>query len=239
MDLKRKPLSAAALAGGKSSRMGTDKALLPLAEGGPSMLALVLDSLSVVADEVFVVANDQERYGRFGVPVVKDVHPDSGALGGIHTAIQSSTYEHCLVVACDMPFLNTDLLRHMADESRDYDVLVPLVPGQSRQRGDGLVFQTLHAIYSKRCLSLIDERILAGKRQVVGFFEDARVRTIGVAEIARWDPGLRSFFNANSPEALSIAAELSASVELDHGSGRFQGKRTPNIRQMTARNGKQ
>lgn len=235
MNLKRKPLSAAALAGGKSSRMGTDKALLPLAEGGPSMLALVLDSLSVVADEVFVVANDQERYGRFGVPVLKDVHPDSGALGGIHTAIQSSTYEHCLVVACDMPFLNTDLLRHMADESRDYDVLVPLVPGQSRQRGDGLVFQTLHAIYGKRCVSLIEERISGGNRQVVGFFEDARVRTISVAEITRWDPSLRSLFNANTPHALSMAAELSKTVELDHGSGRFRRKELPTNRQRTAR----
>src|SRR3712207_2627124 len=94
-----------------------------------------------------------------------------------------------------------------------YDVLVPLIPGESRQRSDGLVFQTLHAIYSKRCLPFIERRIVEGKKQVIGFFDDVRVRTLDEAEILRWDPGLRSFFNANTPEALLAAAEMSARQE--------------------------
>jgi molybdopterin-guanine dinucleotide biosynthesis protein A len=106
----------------------------------------------------------------------------------------------------------------MADEPRDYDVLVPLIAGESRQRGDGLVFQTLHAIYSKRCLPFIEKRIAEGNKQVVGFFEDVQVRTLDVAEIARWDPGLQSFFNANTPEALRVAAEVSALTEPDANS---------------------
>jgi molybdopterin-guanine dinucleotide biosynthesis protein A len=103
----------------------------------------------------------------------------------------------------------------MAGEPRDYDVLVPLIPGESRQRDDGLVFQTLHAIYGKRCLPFIAKRIAEGKKQVLGFFEDVRVRTLDVTEIARWDPDLRSFFNANTPEALQIAAQISVSAERD------------------------
>ncbi len=209
------PLSAAALAGGQSRRMGTDKALLPLVAGGQPMLGVVLERLFTVADDVLVVANDQARYATLGARVVPDLHREVGALGGIQAAIAWSAHEHCLVVACDMPFLSLPLLRRMADEPRDYDVLVPLIPGQSRQRGDGLVFQTLHAIYSKRCLPFIEKRIAEGNKQVVGFFEDVRVRTLEAAEIARWDPDLRSFFNANTPEALRAAAELSPSAERD------------------------
>jgi molybdenum cofactor guanylyltransferase len=193
--------------------MGIDKALLPLVAGGQPMLGMVLERLSAVADDVFVVANHEARYASLGARVVPDLHPDVGALGGIESAIACSAHVHCLVVACDMPFLCLPLLRRMADETRDYDVLVPLIPGESRQRNDGLVFQTLHAIYSKSCLPFIEKRIAEGKKQVVSFFEDVRVRTLDVAEIARWDPDLRSFFNANTPEALRVAAEVSASSE--------------------------
>ena len=194
--------------------MGTDKALLPLVAGGPPMLGLVLERLRSIADEVVVVANERERYATFGARVVPDLHPKIGALGGIQAAVTWSAHEHCLVVACDMPFLSLPLLRRMVSEPRDYDVLVPLIPGESRQRGDGLVFQTLHAIYSKQCLPFIEKRIATGNKQVVGFFEDVRVRTIDVGDVPRWDPDLRSFFNANTPEAL-LAAQ--ASVQAEHG----------------------
>jgi molybdenum cofactor guanylyltransferase len=211
----RAPLGAAVLAGGQSRRMGTDKALLPLVAGGPPMLAVVLDRLSAVADETIVVADDRPRYAALGARVVPDLSRHVGALGGIQAAIAWSAHEYCLVVACDMPFLSLPLLRRMAAEPRDYDVLVPLIPGESRQRNDGLVYQTLHAIYSKRCLPFIEKRIAEGRKQVVGFFDDVRVRTLDVAEISRWDPHLRSFFNANTPEALLIAAQVSAQAERD------------------------
>jgi molybdopterin-guanine dinucleotide biosynthesis protein A len=112
-----------------------------------------------------------------------------------------------------MPFLSLPLLRRMANEPRDYDVLVPLIPGESRQRSDGLVFQTLHAVYSKECLPLIEKQIVEGKKQVVAFFEGVRVRTLDVAELSRWDPDLRSFFNANTPEALRAAAQVMSEAE--------------------------
>ena len=209
----RASLGAAVLAGGQSRRMGTDKALLPLVEGGPPMLRVVLDRLSAVADETIIVANDRPRYAELGARVVPDLNRHVGALGGIQAAIAWSAHEHCLVVACDMPFLSLPLLRRMADEPRDYDVLLPLIPGESRQRDDGLVYQTLHAIYSKRCLPYIEARIAEGRKQVVGFFDDVRVRTLDVAEVSRWDPHLRSFFNANTPEAMLVAAQVTAQAE--------------------------
>lgn len=215
------PLSAAALAGGKSTRMGSDKAFLPLVNGGEPMLALVLQRLRVVAAEVLIVANDPERYEQFGVRVVPDAHVGIGALGGIHAAVGQAHHEHCLVVACDMPFLNPGLLRRMASEPRDYDVLVPVIPGESRQRREGGVSQTLHAVYGKGCLPAIAARIAEEKRQVIGFFDDVRVRTIDVEEIRRWDPTLRSFFNANTPEALATAKAMAREAEPFRGEARL------------------
>ncbi len=174
------------------------------------MLALVLDALANIADDVVIVANDRQRYHMFGARVVPDRHPGIGALGGIQAALDHAAHHHTLVVACDMPFLSAALLDRMADEPRDYDVLAPLIPGQSRQRGDGLVYQTLHAIYGKPCLPFIEDQIADGNRQVIGFFKNVRVRTLDAAEIARWDPELQSFFNANTPEALSAAAGIDA-----------------------------
>ena len=210
----RLPLSAAALAGGKSRRMGTDKAFLPLVDGGEPMMALVLARLRTIADDVMIVANDHERYEPFGARVVPDLHTEIGALGGIHAAVCHAAHEHCLVVACDMPFLNLGFLERMASEPRDYDVLVPVVPGESRQGREGSIMQTLHAIYSTGCLQAIEARIRAGDRRAISFLDDVRVRELNVTEIADWDVTLRSFFNVNTPESLATAAAMAGGEEL-------------------------
>ena len=197
--------------------MGRDKAFLPITEGGEPMIALVLERLRGVADDVSIVANDAERYGRFGVRVVPDVLTEIGALGGIHAAVSHAANERCLVVACDMPFLNDALLSRMANEPRDYDVLIPVISGESRQgRQDG-VLQTLHAIYSKQCLPAIEAQIRHGNRRVIGFFDEVRVRTLEQSELERWDPELRSFFNANTPETLALASDLARGGEPSAG----------------------
>jgi len=201
------PLSTAVLAGGMSSRMGTDKALLPLQAGGPPLLRLVLDRIEAVADEVTIVATDRPAYGRFGVPLVADRFGDGGTLGGIATALATARHDHCLVVGCDMPFLSVALLRWMVDQPRDYDILIPRLPGESRQ-GSGFVLQTLHAIYGRACLPAIERRLRAGRRQVIGFFDDVRVRIVEPETVRRFDPNLRSFFNANTPAAAEEARRL-------------------------------
>lgn len=202
------PLSAAVLAGGRSRRMGEDKALLPLAPGGAPLLAVVLERLGGIADDPFIVATDRPAYGAFGVPVYADAYPEAGTLGGIATALRHAKHEHCLVVACDMPFINPGLLAWMAALPRTYDALVPRVPGESRQ-GSGVIWQTLHAIYGKGCLGPIERRLAVGERKVIGFFDEVRLTAIDLAQIARFDPDLRSFFNANTPGALAEARRLS------------------------------
>ena len=201
----RPPLSVAILAGGQSRRMGRDKAMLSLWPGGPPLLQLVVDIVAPLADDVFVVASGRPAYADFGVRVVPDAYPDAATLGGIATAIEAARTDATLVVACDMPMLSASLIRHLRDIPREYDVLVPVLAGESRQ-GGRLVRQTLHAIYRPACLPPIRERIVAGRLQVIGFFPEVRVREVPEDEVRRFDPDLRSFHNANTPEAAAVAA---------------------------------
>ncbi len=201
------PLSAAVLAGGQSRRMGEDKALLPLVPGRAPLLAIVLERLGGVADDLFVVATDRPGYAAFGAPLYADEYPEAGTLGGIATALRRARHDHCVVLACDMPFINPRFLAWMAAQPRSYDALVPRVPGESRQ-GTGTIWQTLHAIYGKGCVAAIERRLAVGERKVIGFFDEVRVTPIDVAQIARFDPDLRSFFNANTPEALAEARRM-------------------------------
>jgi molybdopterin-guanine dinucleotide biosynthesis protein A len=201
-----RPLSAAVLAGGMSTRMGVDKALLSIRPGDPPMAEIVISRLRKVAQDVMIVASDRPEYERFGVRIVPDRFPGSAALGGIATALTEAMFDHCLVVACDMPFLNVEFLTWMAMQPRDYDVLIPYLPGQSRQ-GGGFVYQTLHAIYGKHCLQVIERQLEAGNRQVIGFFDTVEVRPITEDQVLVHDPSLRSFFNANSPEAVDQARQ--------------------------------
>jgi molybdenum cofactor guanylyltransferase len=199
-----KPLSAAILAGGQSSRMGRDKALIPLPPDGIPMIEVVLSQLRAVANDVLIVAND-DRLAHLGLRIVPDHYPGTGTLGGIHAALQSALNDHCLVVACDMPFLNTGLLSYMSGIERTYDVLAPVTPGVSKQGRSGVIFQTLHAIYAKSCVAAIEARLMTGDNRVIGFFDDVRVHTIDADECRRWDPALRSFLNLNTPESLAVA----------------------------------
>lgn len=202
------PLSAAILAGGLSRRMGTDKALLRLVPDGPTLVEYVIAAVGVAADEILIVAND-DRLAYLGLPIVPDAYPGAGSLGGIYSAVAAAAHDHCLVVACDMPFLSAPLLRAMAAEPRTYDVLAPyLVVGENRQGGGKGVYETLHAIYSRAALPAMREQLEAQNYRIVGFFPQVRVHPLSEAYLRHHDPGLRSFFNANTPERLAEARAM-------------------------------
>ena len=210
------PISAAILAGGQSRRMGTDKALLRLAPDGPTLLERVAAAVGAVAAETLLVAND-DRYASLGLRdlrTVPDAYPGAGALGGIYSAVAAAAHDHCLVVACDMPFLAVPLLRALAAEPRDYDVLAPYLPvaegAENRQSDAGGVYETLHALYGRGALPAMREQLDAGRYKIVGFFPQVHVRAYPVAAVRRHDPGLHSFFNVNTPARLAEARALLA-----------------------------
>lgn len=200
-------ISAAVIAGGKSSRMGTDKALLTLEPGGPTLLECVLAAVGSVASDVMIIAAGRPEYARFGTRLEPDHYPGGAALGAIATGLEAARSPRCLVVPCDLPFLNADLLAYMADLDPEADVLIPAVEGESRQ-GRGEIMQTLHAIYRETCLEPIRARLRSEQRQVIGFFPEVRVRKVPEATIRAFDPELLSFFNANTPGALDQARAI-------------------------------
>ena len=199
-----KSISVAILAGGQSKRMGVDKALLRLPPEDKPLLQIVIDAVRPISDDVFVVSRPRPEYERFGVPVRPDLYHEAAVLGGIGSAVRHARREYCLVVSCDHPFLNRDLLAAMAAEGGDWDVLVPTFLGESRQ-GGRLVRQTLHAIYRRTTIPAIERSIADGQLQIVSFFGEVHVRELDVEFVARFDPELRSFFSVNTPEAFETA----------------------------------
>jgi molybdopterin-guanine dinucleotide biosynthesis protein A len=167
-------------------------------------------TVSVVAQlcqDVVLVLNDPEAWPDLPARLVPDIYPDGGALGGIYSGLLAAQHDYALAVACDMPFLNLDLLRAMLARPRDYDVLVPrsLRPGTTR---NALDVESLHAIYGKTCLEPMRMALEGGRRQIAAFFPQVRVAYVEPEETARYDPAGRSFVNVNTPEQMAEARRL-------------------------------
>ena len=191
-------------AGGASSRMGRDKALIPLA--GKPVIEHVLAAVSDLAAEIIVTTNEPEKYRFLDLPLYQDENPVAGALEGLRTALDAASGQRTLVVACDMPFLATPLLSHLFEQSIAADVTVP-------RWNDRL--QPLCAVYSAACLPAIEASLAAGQKRMISFHDQVRVKVIEEAVVARFDPEGLSFFNLNTPEDLARAERLLASDEHD------------------------
>jgi molybdopterin-guanine dinucleotide biosynthesis protein A len=198
-------LSGAVLAGGKGVRLGRDKARVVL--GGATLLDRAIATLAALCDEVLVVGRTSDYTPRPGVRALVDLRPGCGSLGGIYTALVAAAHPLCVVVACDMPFLNETLLRHLVAlaEVEGADVVAPLVHGHP---------ETLHAVYRRTCLPPIAAQLDRGDLKIARFFDAVRVRYVERAEIEALDPDLRSLFNINYPQ------------ELDAAAAAFEGRRT-------------
>jgi molybdopterin-guanine dinucleotide biosynthesis protein A len=209
-------VSAVVLAGGQSRRMGRDKAFLDF--DGITLIERVIERVQIVCAETIIVANDVEMYARFGLPVVCDVYPGKGSLGGIFSGLQAASEEYVLAVACDLPFLNEALLRHLILLAPLADVVIPRSHAPTGKAIDATLYeklavkesglQAMHAIYSKGCLEPIRARILADDLRIINFFDEVRVRVVEPHEVARFDPQMLSFINLNRPGDLATALSL-------------------------------
>jgi FdhD protein len=176
------------LAGGAASRMGSNKALLPY-KGG-RFIEAIYRQLTEIFAEVLLVTNSPEQYAFLPCRKVPDLFPGMGALAGIHAGLQHSETPAIFAVACDMPYLNSSLIRHLAGQADEGGVLIPESP---------LGFEPLHAVYGKGCLAAIEVTLLQGERRIVSFFKRTNIKKIGPDEIARFDPDFDSFRNINTP----------------------------------------
>jgi len=189
------------LAGGRGLRLGRDKALETV--GPESLLERVLSRLSFLDREILLVTAGELSYSRLNIHprlrVVSDIYPGRGPLGGIYTGLRLSTSFYNLVVACDMPFLNSALLNYMIEVAGGFDLVVP-------QLGD--LVEPLHAVYSKGCLKTAESLLGQGRLGVREVFSQVRVRYVEAEEIDRFDPDHLSFFNINAKSDLARARDL-------------------------------
>jgi molybdopterin-guanine dinucleotide biosynthesis protein A len=171
-------VSVAILAGGKSKRMGQDKAFLPV--DGLPVIERVIAAVRPLTDDLFISTNSPEQYRRFGLRLVGDVYPGKAALGGIYSAIAAACHPHVLIVACDMPFLNPALLRYQLELAPQAEVIAPLLfPPQP---------ETLHTVYSRACLPVIEPRLRANHLRISDFFEEVSVRYLPGLRLRRMIP---------------------------------------------------
>jgi molybdenum cofactor guanylyltransferase len=185
------------LAGGKSRRMGRDKAFLPFGQG--LLIERVIEVIQQVTDDVILITNTPEQYERFALPMFSDVIAEAGSLGGIYTGLVSAKTPYSLCLACDMPFVKPEFLRFLCDTAAEADVVIP------RNAED---FQPLCAVYSQVCRDPIRHKIEVGQLKITGFFDQVRVRIIEGELLARYDPHDIMFFNANTPEEYAKAQHM-------------------------------
>ncbi|RJP25857.1 MAG: formate dehydrogenase accessory sulfurtransferase FdhD [Deltaproteobacteria bacterium] len=182
-------VTGAILAGGKSRRMGSDKALLPY-QGG-RFIEAIHRKMAELFDEVIVVGGAPDQYGFLPCRRVQDLVPGAGALAGIHSALRHSDTDLVFVVACDMPHVKGELIRHLCSLEEGADVVVP-------ETEEGL--EPLHALYRKSTLPAVEDALRSGERRLVSFHDRVTVRRVRSEEIARIDPERSAFRNINTPE---------------------------------------
>jgi len=189
--------AAVILVGGKSSRMGRAKALLPF--DNEPLIAHVVRRLKSWFPEIIVVAAPDQELPELSAVLVRDEIAYQGPVSGIYHGLKAATKDVCFVTSCDAPFLNFELIDHLLEQISDYDVVVPF--WQER-------FQPLHAIYRTSVVPLLKEQLERGELRPIFLYDKVRTRKIQEAEIRRLDPEGLSFLNMNSPADYDAALQL-------------------------------
>ena len=184
-------VSGVILAGGKSRRYGQNKALVNI--NGIPLIKRVLGVMENLFSSTVVITNTPDTYSFLNLPMFEDRIKGLGPLGGIFTGLNVISEKAGFFVACDMPFLNPDLIRYLVTARQGFDVVVPTFSGK---------FEALHALYTQNCLPEIEQMIHAGVYQTIQLYQSVAVRYVEENEIRRFDPELKSFSNINKPEEL-------------------------------------
>lgn len=193
-------VSLAIQAGGQSSRMGQNKALMSFQ--GQSLVERISQRLAPAADEIILISNQPDELAFLGKPVHKDIWIGKGPLGGLHTALTVAKYSLVAIVACDLPFASLDLLRFELDqiEKDGWDAAIPLISGK---------YEPLHAVYRKEtCLPAVIEAVKQERFKLVSWLPAVKVRNITEDEVRKIDDKMRMFINVNTPEEFLRATLL-------------------------------
>jgi len=180
-------MNAVILVGGKSCRMGTNKAFLELK--GKTFIELQIELLREMFDEISISANTPSEYEYLNLPIFKDIYPGKGPLGGIYTSLINSSSLHTFMLACDMPFVGPKLIKHLKDLTKEYDVVIP-------KSENGL--EPLHAFYSKNCIEPIKRELDENNLRIRSFFPQVNVKIVELDSLASSDHFKNSIKNLNT-----------------------------------------
>jgi molybdenum cofactor guanylyltransferase len=189
-------VGAFVLAGGKSTRMGSDKALLKL--GGETLLARALKQASKVTHEVRIVG-DAKKFVGFG-PVIEDIYPERGPLGGIHAALRSSPAELNLMLAVDLPFVELRFLRYLIAQAQESGAVVTVA-----RAGGG--WQPLCAVYRRAFAGIAEQALRGGRNKIDALFAEVAMRVVTDPELISAGFSPEMFRNLNTPQDWERARE--------------------------------
>ncbi len=175
------------LAGGQSSRMGENKALLII--DGKTMIEHVIGFAQSITDQVILVTNSPELYQSYQLRQVADLRKDMGPLAGIEAGLTASTTEINFIVACDMPFVDPEVGRDILGQLGAHDIAVPLIDGQRHP---------LFAAYRQSTLPILSKMLDRGERKILDFFNLVDVHWL--SDLTKERAGLPIFYNMNTPE---------------------------------------
>ncbi|WP_160724479.1 molybdenum cofactor guanylyltransferase [Bacillus sp. USDA818B3_A] len=183
--------AAIILAGGKSSRMGTNKALLKINE--KPNIERTIDKLKLLFDDIILVTNDSEQYESLGVRIVPDQYPGMGPLAGVHAGLTASEYDVNFVVACDMPFVSGELAEVLISNALHYDAVVPVINGKQHP---------LFAMFQKQTAAKVEQSIQAGQLRMKQLLDELNVLYLTERELGAYTPIEleKVFYNMNYPE---------------------------------------
>jgi molybdopterin-guanine dinucleotide biosynthesis protein A len=194
-------ITAVILAGGQSRRMGTDKALLRLPSGGPTLIERVVMAARTVTDDVIVVGGDAGRLPPMPVRTMPDAIAGAGPLAGLVAGVAAAQHRDILALACDLPYLSVPLLRWMTTVPRTWDALVPYLPNGHGKTG----WEPLHALYTHACLAPMRAALDRGDRQMTAFFPAIHVQPLTADAMHPYDPAGRSTWSVNTRESWAEA----------------------------------
>jgi len=189
MQSQRVDATGIVLAGGRSSRMGRNKAILEV--GGERIIDRTVSLFNSLFKEVILVTNTPDEYAGLGVKMVTDILPDKGSLGGIYTGLFHASRNYSFIASCDMPFLNRRLIEFLLNLKVGYDVVVPRLNSGH---------EPLHAVYSKGCLNPIEAMIKKGDLRIIGFYPVVNVREVSEEELGPYLSDPSPFMNINTPD---------------------------------------
>jgi len=184
------------LAGGRSSRMGRDKSVLPWQNS--NLVQTVIRKVAQVCEDIVLVSN-QPRNVPHGVRVVGDIIPDMGPLGGIHAGLTHAKHSFAFVTACDMPYIVPEAISFLLQQAgEEWDVVIPT---------NGDQFEPMFAVYRKTCIPAIEAMLKDNRRQIIGFFSLIRLKKIDVSCLRQFDKELTMFTNINTAEEYERAMQ--------------------------------